>query len=139
MIVVAELSMPSELSSWLSRPALLWGLGGFSIVAVAATVVLVPRYVAGLPPDFLQAGSRAQRGSVALRVLRNLLGVVLALLGVAMLLLPGQGLITLLVGLLLVDFPGKQKLIQRVLGRPRILAAVNKLRSRHGAPPLKAP
>jgi hypothetical protein len=64
--------------------------------------------------------------------------VLLVLLGVAMLLLPGQGLITLMVGVLLVDFPGKQRLVQRVLGRPKVLSAVNKLRVKRGSPPLVA-
>jgi hypothetical protein len=68
--------------------------------------------------------------------LRNALGVVLVALGIAMLLLPGQGLLTVLVGLLLVDFPGKQKLIRRLLARPKILGVVNKLRAHRNAPPL---
>jgi hypothetical protein len=129
--------MPSEISSWLSHPALLWGLGCFSVLAVLASVLLVPRYLASLPPDYLRTGARAEGKSMPLRVLRNLLGIVLALLGVAMLLLPGQGLITLLVGLLLVDFPGKQQVIRRVLGRPKILKLVNKLRARHDVAPLE--
>jgi hypothetical protein len=90
-----------------------------------------------LPPDFLTAGDR-EKHSMAWRVVRNVLGVLLVLLGVAMLLLPGQGLITLMVGVLLVDFPGKQRLVQRVLGRPKVLKAVNKLRAKRGSPPLRA-
>ena len=129
--------MPTHLSTWLSHPVLLWGLGCFSVLAVLASVLLVPRYLASLPPDYLRTGARAEGKSMPLRVLRNLLGIVLALLGVAMLLLPGQGLITLLVGLLLVDFPGKQQVIRRVLGRPKILKLVNKLRARHDVAPLE--
>jgi hypothetical protein len=125
------------LESWLDQPALLWGLGCFSVLAVAGSIVLVPRYLAKLPPDFLTAGDHEQH-SMAWRVVRNGLGVVLVLLGVAMLLLPGQGLITLMVGVLLLDFPGKQRLVQRVLGRPKLLKAVNKLRAKRGCPPLTA-
>jgi hypothetical protein len=69
-------------------------------------------------------------------VLRNLLGVLLVLLGIAMLLLPGQGLLTLLVGLLLIDFPGKHQLVVRLLTRPKVLSVVNKLRAHRGAAPL---
>lgn len=129
--------MPDDLSSWFSQPAVMWSVGGFSVVAVLATIILVPRYVAKLPADYLRSGDRKQNPSVPLRIARNALGVLLVLLGIAMLLLPGQGVITLLVGVLLVDFPGKQKLIQRVLGRPKILQSVNKLRARHQAPPLE--
>jgi hypothetical protein len=82
---------------------------------------------------------KRQEGSMALRIARNALGVLLVLLGIAMLLLPGQGLITLLVGVLLVDFPGKQRLVQRLLGRPKALKVVNKMREKHGKPPLAPP
>jgi hypothetical protein len=128
--------MPSALSSWLSHPPLLWGLGCFSVLAVLASVLLVPRYLASLPPDYLHGKSR-DSASLPFKIARNALGVVLVLLGIAMLLLPGQGVITLLVGLLLIDFPGKQRVIRRVLGRPKILILVNKLRTRHQVAPLE--
>ncbi len=124
------------ISSWLSEPAVAWGLGLFSVLAVLASVVLVPRFLATLPPDYLRAGNAVSGHSLPLRVLRNLFGAVLVLLGLAMLVLPGQGLLTLLVGLLLIDFPGKHALVVKVLGRPKVLAIVNKLRARHQAPPL---
>ena len=128
--------MFANLSSWLSHPGMLWGLGCFSLLAVVASIVLVPRYLASLPPDYLH-GSRREQGSLPKRVARNALGVLLVVLGIAMLLLPGQGVLTLLVGLLLVDFPGKQKLIRRILGRPKIRRIVNKLRARRKAAPLE--
>jgi hypothetical protein len=128
--------MSRDFSSWLSQPALLWSLGCFSVLAVAASILLVPRYLASLPPDYLH-GSRREHASLARRVLRNALGVLLVALGIAMLLLPGQGVLTLLVGLLLVDFPGKQKLIRSLLARPKVLGLVNKLRARRSAPPLE--
>jgi hypothetical protein len=130
--------MMDTLESWFDNPALLWGLGAFSVLAVVCSIILVPRYVAKLPKDFLTAGDHEQH-SMAWRIVRNALGVVLVLLGVAMLLLPGQGLITLLVGVLLVDFPGKQRLVQRILGRPKILGIVNKMRAKRGSPALQAP
>jgi hypothetical protein len=124
------------LSSWFSHPGLLWGLGIFSVVAVVASVLLVPRYLASLPQDFLVSDAQQEGGSMAWRVARNLLGVLLVVLGILMLLLPGQGLLTLLVGVMLVDFPGKLKLVRRLLGRPKVLRIVNKLRAKRGSPPL---
>lgn len=121
---------------WLSHPGVIWGLGIFSLVAVLASVLLVPRFLAKLPRDYLRGTEQLQTHSMLLRILKNVLGVVLALLGVAMLVLPGQGLLTLLVGVLLVDFPGKHALVVRLLSRPKVLSIVNKLRARHGAGPL---
>jgi hypothetical protein len=128
--------MIHTLSSWLSQPAVDWGLALFSVLAVLASLVLVPRYLATLPRDYLR-NARPVRHSLALRILRNVLGVVLMLLGLAMLILPGQGLLTLLVGALLVDFPRKHALVVRLLGRPKVLAVVNKLRARRQAGPLE--
>ncbi len=129
--------MIRTLSSWLHNPAVAWGLGLFSVLAVLASVVLVPRFLATLPSDYLRSGQHASGHSMPLRVLRNALGVVLVLLGIAMLVLPGQGLLTLLVGVLLVDIPGKHALVVRALSRPKVLAIVNKLRSHRHAPPLE--
>jgi hypothetical protein len=127
-----------DVSSWLEHPVLVWGLAGFSVLAVLASILLVPRYLASLPSDFLRTGEREAHTAMPLRILKNVLGILLVVLGVAMLILPGQGLLTLLVGVLLVDFPGKQKLVQRGLSRPKVLAVVNKLRAHRHAPPLVA-
>jgi Na+/H+ antiporter NhaD/arsenite permease-like protein len=128
--------MIRTLLSWLETPAVDWGLAAFSILAVVASVLLVPRFLARLPADYLKGSGQNASGSMPLRVLKNLLGVVLVLLGVAMLLLPGQGLLTLLVGLLLVDFPGKHRVVVKLLSRPKVLALVNRLRARRHSPPL---
>lgn len=128
--------MIRTLASWLSHPAVEWALGIFSVLAVLASVVLVPRFLAQLPRDYLKLDEAPGSHSLPLRILRNALGIVLVLLGIAMLLLPGQGLLTLLVGVLLVDFPGKHALVVRSLSRPKVLAIVNKLRAHHGAQPL---
>jgi hypothetical protein len=60
------------------------------------------------------------------------LGIVLSLPGV-----PGQGLLTVLLGVMLLDFPGKHRLEQKLLSRPSIVNAINKLRDRFGKKPLE--
>jgi hypothetical protein len=71
-------------------------------------------------------------------VVKNAVGIALLALGLLLSLpgVPGQGLLTMLIGLMLVDFPGKRRLERRIIGRPRILRAVNRLRRRFGRPPL---
>jgi len=63
-------------------------------------------------------------------VAKNVAGVVLVLLGLVMALpgIPGQGILTMIVGLTLIDFPGKRGMERRLIGRPRILHAINRLR-----------
>ena len=59
------------------------------------------------------------------------LGAVLSLPGV-----PGQGVLTILIGLILVDFPGKHRLMRRLLTRPGVIETLNRVRAYFGRPPL---
>ena len=70
---------------------------------------------------------------------KNLLGVVLVLLGIVLSLpgVPGQGLLTVLLGIMLLDFPGIRRLEQKLLTRPTIINAITRLRQRFGKPPLE--
>ena len=70
---------------------------------------------------------------------KNVAGVVLVLLGLVMALpgIPGQGVLTMIVGLTLIDFPGKRGLERRLIGRPHILRAINRLRARFDRAPLE--
>lgn len=129
--------MMAALKELLSSTAVQCGLVAFSVLAVVASIVLVPRFLAKLPPNYLHEGEEPKH-SLPLRIARNALGAVLVALGLAMLVLPGQGLLTLLVGLLLVDFPGKHELVRRLMSKPKVLGVVNKLRSHRGAAPLSS-
>ena len=69
---------------------------------------------------------------------KNILGVFLVALGVVLSLpgVPGQGLLTILLGIMLLDFPGRERLEQKLLSKPSIVNAINRLRGRFGKPPL---
>jgi hypothetical protein len=69
---------------------------------------------------------------------KNLLGLVLVGAGIVMSLpgVPGQGVLTILLGIMLLDFPGKRALETRIVSRPRVNSAVNALRARFDKPPL---
>ncbi len=69
---------------------------------------------------------------------KNILGVVLVVLGVLMSLpgVPGQGILTILLGIMLLDFPGKRTLEHKLVSRPQVLKTINKLRHRFGKPAL---
>jgi hypothetical protein len=70
---------------------------------------------------------------------KNLLGALLVLAGLAMLVLPGQGILTILLGLAFLDLPGKRRAELWLVSRPPVLAAVNRLRLRAGREPLQLP
>lgn len=126
----------------LRHPGLLAALGVASLVLLVASVLGVPFALARLPADYLSRAESVGHGAtrpsrLLLRIAKNVLGVLFVVLGILMLVLPGQGLLTLLVGLLLVDFPGKRRIVRRVIGAPRVLGVVNALRRRWNKPPLE--
>lgn len=69
---------------------------------------------------------------------KNILGIFLVGLGVVLSLpgVPGQGLLTILLGIMLLDFPGRDRLEQKLLSKPSIVNTINRLRGRFGKPPL---
>jgi hypothetical protein len=71
-------------------------------------------------------------------IAKNLLGVVLVLLGILMSIpgVPGQGILTILLGIMLLDFPGKHALEYKIVSRPVVLERINRLRRRFSKAPL---
>jgi hypothetical protein len=70
---------------------------------------------------------------------KNIGGILLVAIGIVLSLpgVPGQGLLTVLLGIMLLDFPGKHRLEQKLLSRPSIVNAINSLRGRFGKKPLE--
>lgn len=122
---------------------ILWS-AGLSVVLLIASLVIVGVVLVKLPPDYFSRTSRSRaegaasraRRSVWLRVAKNILGWILILAGLAMLVLPGQGLLVLLIGVMLADFPGKFRVERWNITRKRILCSANWLRDKLKKPPL---
>ena len=72
-------------------------------------------------------------------VMKNIGGYLIIVLGIIMALpgVPGQGLLLILIGLTLVDFPGKRRLERNLIRRPAVARVVNGLRVRFGRPALE--
>ncbi len=69
-------------------------------------------------------------------IIKNIFGYVLIFGGILMLVLPGQGLITIFIGLMLSNYPGKYKIEKKIIAIPRIFKAINWLRKKSDVPPL---
>ena len=123
-------------SSWLGEhQVLVWVLAGVSVASLLLAVLLLPRIVATLPADHFKERRRARRkDGLGWRIGKNLLGVVFLALGVLLLFLPGQGLLTLLVGVMLVDFPGKHAVERWIVMRPGIRRFLDRMRAKRGKP-----
>ncbi len=123
---------------------LLWGVALFagssllSLAAVTAVLVLLPvDYFGERAPA--AAWPRSPLLRVVWRVGKNLLGVVLVALGVLLSVpgIPGQGLLTIVIGIVLLDVPGKRALERRLVRRPAVIGSINRLRARFGQPPME--
>lgn len=110
----------------------------FNLAIVSIILVKIP------PTYFQQDYSREfwKERSPAIRlmgvILKNALGVLLVAIGIVLSLpgVPGQGILTILLGIMLLDFPGRRKLEVKILSRPKVFRTINKLRHRFGKPPL---
>ncbi len=69
-------------------------------------------------------------------IIKNIFGYVLIFGGILMLVLPGQGLITIFIGLMLSNYPGKYKIEKKIIAIPRIFKTINWLRKKSDEPPL---
>nr|WP_239552730.1 PGPGW domain-containing protein [Oceanisphaera litoralis] len=124
---------------------MIWTLGIASAVCFIGSLLAIPWLVVRIPADYFSDSYRHRvlwaRQHPLLRwlllILKNLLGLVLLLMGIAMLVLPGQGLLTILIALVMLNFPGKYRLERRLFRVPSVRNGVNWLRRRAGRPPLR--
>lgn len=111
---------------------------GLSIAAIAVVMVKIPEnyFSSHYQRDFLPDSPFLVRWGAV--ILKNLLGVILILIGLALSLpgVPGQGLLTILLGLIMLDIPGKRPLEAKIIQRPAILSTINNLRAKYNKPPL---
>jgi hypothetical protein len=130
------------LVGFLTAPATLLGLTLVSIITCVASLLGTSWVVRRLPVDYLLAEperARTPGASGVVLVLRNVLGVVLLVLGALLLVLPGQGLLTILAAISVMDFRGKRALERRLMLHPRVFELLNRFRLRAGAPRLLSP
>lgn len=132
----------SEKWSALTWESVLLGLGLFlfsmivSIGAIAVVMVKIPAnyFHSEYEDKFLPDSSWITRWGAV--IAKNLVGVILIAAGIVMLIGPGQGILSILTGLILMDIPGKRPLEARLISRPPVLAAINLLRVKYNKPEL---
>jgi len=111
-----------------------------SLAMFLGSLVAVPWLIGRLPADYFlthwqrvdEQRSHHPLGRWLIPLLRNLLGAVLLLAGVAMLVLPGQGLLTMVIGLCVMDFPGKRKAVDWMVEKKAIQQGLNWIRRKQG-------
>ena len=116
------------------------------VVTFIVNLAIVSFILVKLPADYFKTNHETKLWSgknpllhAAKIIGKNILGVFLVVLGIVLSIpgVPGQGLLTILLGVMLVDFPGKRTLERKLLSRPEIVRTINKLRGRFEKPPLE--
>ena len=129
---------------WPTAPEIAVGVVLFFVLAAVSLLVtgwilvrIPANYFAGDKPPPMWADRHPVLRGLG-HVGKNVLGVFLVALGIVLALpgVPGQGLLTILIGLMFLDIPGKRRLEKRLVQRPRVLDVINKLRTRYGRGPL---
>lgn len=136
--------LATQFAAQLTLAKVLLGVGLF-LVSFVGSLALVSFVLVRVPPDYFHRGHARAFLTDRHHVVRwlgiaakNLVGLLFVVLGVLMSLpgVPGQGLLTILLGVMLLDVPGKRELERRIIGRPSVLRAINKLRTRFDRSPL---
>ncbi|HEY6289450.1 MAG TPA: PGPGW domain-containing protein [Nitrospiraceae bacterium] len=132
----------ATIQQWVPVEVLI-GLTVASVIGFIGSLIAIPLILVRLPSDYFD--TRTPRHWMkdhhpALRLLglvvKNAVGVVLLLAGFAMLFLPGQGVLTMLIGVSLMDFPRKRELEAKMVGQPTLLGVINTMRHKYDKPPL---
>jgi len=114
-----------------------------SIIFFVGSLIAIPFILVRLPADFFDI--RVPRPWMedhhpVLRILghlvKNAVGAIFLFAGFLMLFLPGQGILTMLIGISMLDFPGKRKVEAKMIGQPAVLHTINGMRKKFGKPPL---
>jgi hypothetical protein len=140
--MIADLNRYLKTLPWSAKALLALGVFALTfIISLGAVAAVIVR----LPADYFREGYAsplAERHPVVRWTgvaVKNTLGGFVILLGLLLSLpgIPGQGLLTILIGVMLLDFPGKRRIERRLVSRPRVLAGINALRARFGKAPLR--
>lgn len=133
----------STVQQYVSTETLIW-LTGLSMVFFVGTLIAIPFILVRLPADYFDI--RVPRPWMEdhhpiLRLLghivKNVVGTIFVFAGFLMLFLPGQGVLTMLIGISMLDFPGKRKIEATLIGQPTVLSVINGMRQKFNKPPLR--
>lgn len=130
-----------------SYTTLFEGLGLLSAATFLTSLLLIPFLISRASSDYFlthativeQRHKRHPAIALVIKIIRNSLGFFLCLAGFMMLFLPGQGVLTILIGVSLLDVPGRQKILDSLIHRPALQHALNWIRQKTGHPPFNFP
>lgn len=123
------------------RSLIIW-FGSISLFIFLFSLLTIKWLVALIPEDYFINKRVSKIRSInpllwyIFLIIKNIIGYSLILGGVMMLVLPGQGIFTIIIGLMLSNYPGKYSIERRFIAIPSILKSINWLRRKSNKPPI---
>jgi hypothetical protein len=135
-VILGWMQTHQELISWLAV---------ISLSTFIVTLFAVPVLIIHIPDKYFLHEKRLPQNNpkdaigfrLVFRILKNILGVFFVLTGFILLFLPGQGLLSILIGVMLMNFPGKYKVERAMIKQEKVLSTINWLRAKAHRPPLQ--
>lgn len=125
------------------HPSVLAWVSLVSVAGVVFGLLGASRLVCWLPSNYFMMFDKPDTTPKLFRpqiqIVKNMAGGILVCLGLVMLIMPGQGLLTLFLGLVIMDFPGKRKVIRFLIRRKTIQNSLNWIRRKKRRPPFVFP
>ena len=114
-----------------------------SLIFFVGSLVAIPYILVRIPADYFDIRVPRpwmQNHHPMLRmmghIVKNAIGAIFLFAGFLMLFLPGQGILTMLIGVSMLDFPGKRKIEAKMISQQTVLGVINGMREKFGRPPL---
>jgi archaellum biogenesis protein FlaJ (TadC family) len=116
--------------------------GLISLITFFGTILLMGVLILMIPTDYFSNPKRRKSFlitkrpllGVILLIVKNLIGLIFLIVGFLLLFIPGQGILTIMIGIILMNFPGKYRLERKLVQRPGVLQGINKIRKKFNRP-----
>ena len=121
---------------------ILW-FGSISLFVFLFSLLSIKWLVSLIPEDYFinKKDSKIKTSNIFIwyivLIFKNIIGYSLILGGIMMLVLPGQGLFTIIIGLMMSNYPGKYYIEKKFIAIPTILKSINWLRRKSNKPPIR--
>ena len=132
----------TQIESHVPANVLIW-FAVSSVFMFVGTLIAIPVILMRLPADYFDIRIPRpwmENHHPILRlighIVKNVVGAIFLFAGFLMLFLPGQGVLTMLIGLSLIEFPGKRRVEAKIVGQSTVLSTINAMRAKFDKPPL---
>lgn len=118
-----------------------------SVFTFVVSLIVIPWVIVRLPNDFFSTPKTIWNGArrhhpflvILLLIVKNGVGLLLLAAGIVMLVLPGQGLLTIVISIGMINFPGKHRMLSRIVQIPSVFKTLNWIRKKSNYPPFIHP